>query len=81
MSKRSKRWEYLRGKVDELGVVTLATAVNSLKGLESSLPKTIKPCKFDQTVEVAVRLGVRDVAGVGPHGAIRDDSLDEGPPT
>lgn len=29
-----------------------------VKKLESSLPSGIKPCRFDQTVEIAVRLGV-----------------------
>jgi large subunit ribosomal protein L1 len=36
----------------------LAAAVKKLKSLEPSLAKGIKPCKFDQTVEVAVRLGI-----------------------
>jgi len=49
---------FLRKKVEELGVVDLATAVKELKSFESSLPKDVKPCKFDQTVEVAIRLGV-----------------------
>ncbi|MEZ6061974.1 MAG: 50S ribosomal protein L1 [Planctomycetaceae bacterium] len=45
-------------KARELGVVELPRAVESLKALEGKLPKGIKPCKFDQTVEIAVRLGV-----------------------
>jgi large subunit ribosomal protein L1 len=32
--------------------------VETLKSLESQLPKGTKPCGFDQTVEVAIRLGV-----------------------
>ncbi|HID21048.1 MAG TPA: 50S ribosomal protein L1 [Planctomycetaceae bacterium] len=58
MAKRSKRIEYLRQKAKELGTVDLATAVHALKTLEQQLPKGVPPCRFDQTVEVAVRLGV-----------------------
>ncbi len=58
MAKRSKRIEFLRQKAAELGTVDLALAVKTLKGFESSLPKHIKPCKADQTVEIAARLGV-----------------------
>lgn len=58
MAKRSKRMEFLRQKAAELGVVNLPVAVKALKGFESALPKHIRPCKADQTVEVAVRLGV-----------------------
>ncbi|WP_166830975.1 50S ribosomal protein L1 [Thalassoroseus pseudoceratinae] len=58
MAKRSKRMEFLRTKAAEAGQVSLPEAVNALKGLEGSLPKTIKPCKFDQTVELALRLGI-----------------------
>ncbi len=58
MAKKSKRIAFLEKKLDELGTVDLSTAVKTLKDLESSLPKGVKPCKFDQTVEVAVRLGV-----------------------
>lgn len=50
--------KHLVGKVASLGEVDLPTAIKSLKGLESDLPKGCKPCGFDQTVEVAVRLGV-----------------------
>ena len=58
MPKRSKRMKLLQQKVKELGTVDLPAAVKALKGLEASLPKGVKPCKFDQTVEVGVRLGV-----------------------
>ncbi len=36
----------------------VGAAVAKLKTLEPSLPKAIKACKFDQTVEIAVRLGI-----------------------
>jgi large subunit ribosomal protein L1 len=49
---------HLKAKVADLGPVDLATAVKSLKGLESGMPKGCKPCGFDQTVEIAMRLGV-----------------------
>lgn len=58
MAKRSKRIDFLRKKASELGTVDLPAAVQTLKGFESSLPKHIRPCKVDQTVEVAARLGV-----------------------
>ncbi|MCA8987545.1 MAG: 50S ribosomal protein L1 [Planctomycetaceae bacterium] len=58
MTKRSKRMQALRTKAESLGVLSLSQAVTELKGLESSLGKGVKPCKFDQTVEVAVRLGI-----------------------
>jgi large subunit ribosomal protein L1 len=48
----------MRQKVAGVGVVDLPTAVSVLKDLESALPKGIKPCRFDQSVELAVRLGV-----------------------
>ena len=56
--KRSKRMKFLLEKVAPLGTVDLETAVKTLKGLEADLPKNIRPCKIDQVVEVAVRLGV-----------------------
>ena len=58
MAKFSKRMKFLREKVAKLGAVDLTTAVKELKGLESSLPDKINKCGFDQTVEIAVRLGV-----------------------
>ena len=41
-----------------IGQVDLSTAVRELKALESKLPKGVKPCRFDQSAEFAVRLGV-----------------------
>ncbi|MCX7388895.1 MAG: 50S ribosomal protein L1 [Planctomycetales bacterium] len=48
----------LSKKAAGLGVLGLPEAVKALKGLEESMPKAIKPIGFDQTVEIAVRLGV-----------------------
>lgn len=58
MSNTSKRIEFLREKIANLGPVDVASAVKTLKGFEASLPKHIRPCKSDQTVQLAVRLGV-----------------------
>jgi large subunit ribosomal protein L1 len=58
MPVHSKRMKALNKKAVELGSLTVAEAVKALKGLESSLPKGVKACRFDQTVEIAVRLGV-----------------------
>lgn len=58
MSKRSRRLVWLQQKVNALGAVPLGAAVDALQSLEGSLPKGVNRCKFDQTVEVAMRLGV-----------------------
>lgn len=58
MAKRSKRMEALTKKVGGLGVMPLSAAVQTLKSLEDQLPRAISRCGFDQTVEVAIRLGV-----------------------
>lgn len=58
MRKRSKRAAFLQEKAKGLGVLELRPAVEALKGLEGSLPKGVNACKYDQTVEVAMRLGV-----------------------
>jgi large subunit ribosomal protein L1 len=49
---------YLLEKVAPLGAVDLETAVKTLKHLEDNLPKGVRPCRMDQVVEIAVRLGV-----------------------
>ncbi|MBL8816874.1 MAG: 50S ribosomal protein L1 [Planctomyces sp.] len=58
MAGRSKRMDALTKKASELGVVSVGAAVQALKKLEEGLPKGVKRCGFDQTVEIAVRLGV-----------------------
>ena len=58
MSKNSKRIGFLRKYVAELGAVDLPTAIKELKGLEGRLPDGVKPCRIDQTAEIAIRLGV-----------------------
>jgi large subunit ribosomal protein L1 len=54
----SKRYRHLKEQVAGLGPVDVPTAVKALKGFEKSLPKGVKPWRYDQTVEVAIRLGV-----------------------
>lgn len=58
MPQLSKRMKHLSEAAAKLGQLPLADAVAALKGLETGLPGTIKKCKFDQTVTVAIRLGV-----------------------
>ena len=58
MARQSKRMKSLSKKAAGLGVLGLPEAVKALKGLEESMPKAIKRIGFDQTVEIAVRLGV-----------------------
>lgn len=54
----SKRFEHLLKQTINLGTLDVTTAVGKLKGLEPSLPANMKKCKFDQTVTLAIRLGV-----------------------
>ena len=58
MAVQSKRMKTLTKKASELGTLSLPDAVKALKGLEDQLPKAIKRVGFDQTVEIALRLGV-----------------------
>lgn len=58
MAKISKRQKALREAVAKLGELSVEDAVSNLKGLESKLPSGVNPCKFDQSVEIAIRLGV-----------------------
>lgn len=58
MAKHSKRMRHLLTQTQGLGALDVAGAVAKLKSLEGSLPKQIKKCRFDQSVELAVRLGV-----------------------
>lgn len=58
MAGPSKRMKALSKKASELGVLALPEAVKALKSMEEALPKSIKRVKFDQTVEIAIRLGV-----------------------
>jgi large subunit ribosomal protein L1 len=48
----------LTKKAADIGALSVADAVKALKSLDDSLPKNVKKVRFDQTVEIAVRLGV-----------------------
>ena len=58
MAAQSKRMKTLSKKASDLGVLALPDAVKALNCLEDALPKAIKRVAFDQTVEIALRLGV-----------------------
>jgi len=58
MAKHSKRQAAMLEAVGNLSPLEVPEAVSALKGLESGLPKGVQPCSFDQSVELAVRLGV-----------------------
>ncbi|MSR58949.1 MAG: 50S ribosomal protein L1, partial [Planctomycetaceae bacterium] len=58
MAHQSKRFKFLSEQVVNLPALDVSTAVTKLKSLEPALPKNVKPCKFDQSVELAVRLGI-----------------------
>jgi large subunit ribosomal protein L1 len=58
MAHQSKRQKAMQQKALGLTPTEVRQAVETLKGLEGALPKGIKPCRFDQTVELAVRLGI-----------------------
>lgn len=73
----SKRVRHLRDKLKSVGVVDVSVAIEALKALEKDLPTGIRPCRFDQTVTLAIRLGIdsrqsdQSVRGsiVLPHGS------------
>lgn len=58
MASRSKRMQALIKKAAEYDSLDLTAAISALQSLEKGLPKGVKPCGFDQAVEVALRLGV-----------------------
>ncbi|HAP08008.1 MAG TPA: 50S ribosomal protein L1 [Planctomycetaceae bacterium] len=58
MAGPSKRMKILTKKAADIGALSVADAVKALKSLDDSLPKNVKKVRFDQTVEIAVRLGV-----------------------
>tara|TARA_R110002095_G_scaffold151762_1_gene131336 strand:+ start:471 stop:1175 length:705 start_codon:yes stop_codon:yes gene_type:complete len=58
MGNQTKRTKFYNEKMAGLKSVGLEEAVGVLKSLDAGLPAAIKPIKMDQTVELAVRLGV-----------------------
>lgn len=58
MAQHSKRVRHIQEQVLKAGTVDLPAAVKLIKTLEAGLPPAFKKCRFDQTVTLAVRLGV-----------------------
>jgi large subunit ribosomal protein L1 len=58
MAQHSKRMRHLLEQTEGLGALDVRAAAAKLKSLEDSLPKTIKRCRFDQSVELSMRLGI-----------------------
>lgn len=58
MARQSKRIKHISKIVEATPASELSKAIEVLKGLEPGLPAKIKKCRFDQTVAIAVRLGV-----------------------
>jgi large subunit ribosomal protein L1 len=58
MADGSKRIRQLKDKAAAAGTLDLQAAVKLLKSLEPGLPSAIRKCRFDQTVTLAIRLGV-----------------------
>jgi len=54
----SKRQKVLTERSSKVGVLDVAGAVAALKKFEADLPKGVKACKFDQTISLAMRLGI-----------------------
>lgn len=48
----------MQKQVEGFGPVDLPNAVEAVKKFQSNLPAGVKPCKFDQSVDVAIRLGI-----------------------
>jgi large subunit ribosomal protein L1 len=58
MAKVSKRQQAMQKLTADLGTVELPKAVEVLKSFETALPKGMKAFKFDQSVDMSIRLGV-----------------------
>src|SRR5712691_10555686 len=58
MRQRSRRMTALREAAMKIATLPVTDAVQQLKSLETNIPANIRRCKFNQSVELAVRLGV-----------------------
>ena len=58
MSHCSKRIRILREQIADVGSLEIGAAVLLLKSLEEKLPTGVRRCRFDQSVTIAVRLGI-----------------------
>lgn len=54
----SKRMRLLSGQTTAIGPCRFRDAVSKLQALEDSLPVGVRRCRYDQTVQIHVRLGV-----------------------
>lgn len=54
----SKRQKVVTERASRVGVLSSFDAVSALKKFDLDLPKGVKACKFDQTVSLAIRLGI-----------------------
>ena len=58
MSRCSKRIRILREQIADVASLEIGAAVSLLKSLEEKLPTGVRRCRFDQSVMLAVRLGI-----------------------
>jgi len=58
MTHCSKRIRILREQIADVGTLDVGAAVKLLKSLEEKLPSGVRRCRFDQSVTLAVRLGI-----------------------
>ncbi|MDB5341816.1 MAG: ribosomal protein [Schlesneria sp.] len=58
MAHVSKRVRILREQLAEVGSLDVGAAVQLLKSLEDNLPTGVRKCRFDQSVTIAMRLGI-----------------------
>lgn len=58
MTHCSKRIRILREQIADVGTLDIGAAVKLLKSLEEKLPTGVRRCRFDQSVTLAVRLGI-----------------------
>lgn len=58
MANTSKRVRILREQLADVGTQEVGPAVQLLKSLEAKLPEGVRKCRFDQSVMVAMRLGI-----------------------
>ncbi|HEY4260611.1 MAG TPA: 50S ribosomal protein L1 [Schlesneria sp.] len=58
MAHVSKRVRFLREQLTEVGSLDVGAAVQLLKSLEDKLPTGVRKCRFDQSVMIAMRLGI-----------------------
>jgi large subunit ribosomal protein L1 len=58
MPRQSKRIKHINEILEKTPSAELPAALEILKNVETQLPGKVRKCRFDQTVAVAIRLGV-----------------------